>query len=269
MFTPLEFRKTVPKVEFLVCTELLPAIRNRYGTALTLLEIPQVLRSEKHEGTIYFRRYDGDTYNNRWNEGNGGDSLGTELSSEMVRLLGDLQKIDIGWLMAQHAVGNTVEQSAFNLQRWLLSFQKEKTLALGMGILGDEFTRAEAFIKSQFQFTSRIFSNGDFYPRNLIKLPNRVVLVDWAYEAGYRLCYVDYLVNVAAFAFIHMWNNDPWQRKFISELRADFGIGTDDFRKAVLIKSFEQAKFWQRCAPHLVPAMVHQFKMALSGGIAS
>ena len=267
----MEFQKTVSSTEeFLVCTALLPAIRERYGPAFALLEIPEVLRSDGsvgQHGAVYFRHYDGETYNDKWNEENGGSLLGTELSSEMVQLLEDLQKIDVDWLLSQDPVGEKVRQSAFNFQGWLLSFQGQKTEAVSMGISANEFTQAEEFITGGFQLTRCIVSNGDFYPRNLIKLPNRVVLVDWAYWLGYRICFVDYLVNVAAFAFIHMWGNGLWQKEFVRHLRETLDVKLDDLRKAVLMKSFEQAIFWQQCAPQLVPPQVNHFKMALKNDI--
>ena len=113
-----------------------------------------------------------------------------------------------------------------------------------------------------FKLTSRIVSNGDFYPRNLIKLPNRVALVDWGYWPGYRACFVDYLVNVGAFAFIHMWGNGLWQKEFVRRLRETFDIKLDDLRKAILIKSFEQAMFWT-ALPQLAQVQVNLFKMVL------
>ena len=114
--------------------------------------------------------------------------------------------------------------------------------------------------------TSRIVSNGDFYPRNLIKLPNRVALVDWGYWPGYRACFVDYLVNVGAFAFIHMWGNGLWQKEFVRRLRETFDIKLDDLRKAILIKSFEQAMFWT-ALPQLAQVQVNLFKMVLKGEV--
>jgi hypothetical protein len=201
-------------VEFLVSTELLPAIRERYGPTFALLEIPEVLRSDRNlgpHGTVYFRNYDGKTYNDKWNEQNGGGSLGAELFQEMVQLLKDLQTVDVDWLLTQHPVGETIRRSAFNLQGWLSSFQERKAQALDVGISENELTEVEELSKGGFLLTRRIISNGDFYPRNLIKLPNKIALIDWGYWPGYRACYVDYLVNVAAFAFIHMWGNCEWQ----------------------------------------------------------
>jgi hypothetical protein len=267
----MEFPKEAASTEeFLVCTVLLPAIRERYGTTFALLEIPEVLRSDENagqHGTVYFRAYAGEKYNDRWNEGNGGGPLGVELSSDMVQVLKDLQEIDVDWLLSQHPVGKSVQRSAFDLKGWLLSFQKQKIQASSMGISDDEFKQAEELIRNGFQLTRRIVSNGDFYPRNLVKLPDRMVLVDWAYWPGYRVCFVDYLVNVAAFAFIHMWGNGLWQKEFVRHLRETLDIKLDDLRKAVLIKSFEQAIFWE--GTPLAQHQVNHFKMALRNGIAS
>ena len=259
----MEFSKRAgSSEEFFVCTELLPAIRKRYGTTFALLEIPEVLRSDGND-TVYFRDYEGQKYNGRWDERNGGSPLGTELSSEMAQILGDLQTVDVDWLLSVHPVGEKVRQSSFDLQGWLSSFQTRKTLALSMGISDLEFAQAREAVSSGFELTRRIVSNGDFYPRNLIRLPNRVVLIDWGYWTGYRVCFMDYLVNVAAFAFIHMWNNAPWQREFVRQLSETLGIKSDDLRNAVLIKSFEQAVFWQQSVPQSAQAQISLFKMAL------
>ena len=72
------------EVEFLVCTELLPSVRERYGPTFALLEIPEILRSNRSDRTIYFRHYGEQRYNDKWDERDGGSLLGTELSSEMV-----------------------------------------------------------------------------------------------------------------------------------------------------------------------------------------
>jgi hypothetical protein len=272
--TDKEFAKSVSSTEeFLVCTVLLPAIRERYGTSFALLEIPEVLRSDRSAsqyGTVYFRDYDGEKYNGRWSEQpgefTGGCALGTELSSEMVLLLKDLQQIDVGWLLSLHPVGKNLERSAFDLRSWLLSFERQRTIAVEMGISEEELKQAEESVSDGFQLTRRIVSNGDFYPRNLIKLPKRMVLADWGYWAGYRACFVDDLVNVAAFAFIHMWNNVPWQNEFVDHLGETFGIKREDLRRAILVKSFEQATYW-RCLPQLFPSQVNLFKMAVRNEI--
>jgi hypothetical protein len=235
----------------------------------TLLEIPEVLYSDQgtgEHGTVYFRYYDGETYNDRWSEQpgdhTGGCSLGTELSSEMAQLLRELQQIDVCWLLSLYPVGKSLERSAFDLRGWLLSLDSQRSVALGIGISDIELRQASEFVNDGFELTRRIFSNGDFYPRNLIKLKEKFVLTDWGYWSGYRACFVDDLANVAAFAFIHMWNNVPWQKEFVRHVTEIFGIMPDDFRKAVLIKSYEQAISW-RYLPHLAAPQVGLFRKAM------
>jgi hypothetical protein len=100
-----------------------------------------------------------------------------------------------------------------------------------MGVSDAELGQASELVNDGFHLTRRIFNNGDFYPRNLIKFKGKFLLIDWGYWSGYRVCFVDDLVNVAAFAFIHMWNNIPWQKEFFRHLTEIFGITPDDFRK--------------------------------------
>src|SRR5437763_14781734 len=118
----MEYPKTARSTEeFLVCTELLPAIRKRYGPTFALLEIPEILRSDGKAGeygTVYFRDYAGEKYNDRWNEGKGGGPLGTELYLGVVQLLTDLQAIDVDWLVCQRAVGERVRRYAVDVQGW-------------------------------------------------------------------------------------------------------------------------------------------------------
>ena len=256
--------------ELLFWTKLLPAIRDRYGSAFKLLEVPEVLRFDTPTRVVYFRHYDGKTYNDSWNEFNGGSTLGTELSTEMVQILDDLRTIDVPSLLAANPVGEYIERSSFDLRGWLQSFRERTTDAIRMGISSDEVERAEEFVAHDFTAGLRIISNGDFYPRNLIRLENKIVLVDWAHWAGYRVCCVDHLVNVAAFAYVHMWGNSTWQRNFVRQLRDSLDIGIDDFRRAVVIKSFEQGGFWLN-NPDLkqqVAAQVNHFKMALGNTIS-
>jgi hypothetical protein len=182
---------------------------------------------------------------------------------EMVQLLQDFQRIELNWLINLPSVGEIVTRSAFDLGNWLDSFSQQKSQAMNMGIDAREFEEAEEFVGSG-QFALNIFSNGDFYPRNLIKLPEKVVVVDWEYWPGYRVCFIDSLENVAAFAFIHMWGNDSWRREFAHQLKTVLTVSIDDFRRAVCIKAFEQARGWQGGRPDLATAQVQQFRVALN-----
>jgi hypothetical protein len=205
MSVTIRRRITQSTQEFLVSSSLLPSIREKYGTSFNFLEIPEVLDfygQASQFGTVDFRYYDGDTYN--WSEENGGAGLGTELSLEMVRLIQDFRRIDIAWLL-QHPAGSWMRE--FDLQAWLRQFRNNRARGLELGISEDEITRAEEIIGAGFELNDQIFGNGDFYPRNLVKLPQNTVVIDWEYRPGFRACFLDYLPNVLAFAFVHMFKN--------------------------------------------------------------
>jgi hypothetical protein len=259
--------------EFAVCTELLPAIRERYQSSFDLLEIPEVIGYDKQfgpHGLVAFRDYDGKKYDDLWSERQehqalGGRALGTELCSDMDRLINDFRRIDLDWL-CEHRVGSQAWDSRFSIGRWIDSLRASRAAAIGIGISEEELRRTEEFVGEGFAFTDQIICNGDFYPRNLIRLEHRVVVVDWGSWNGYRVCFVDYLVNFAAFAVLHMWNNEEWQRKFLSLVRNRFGAAPRDLRKALVVKSFEQALFW-KAHPWLVPPQVSLFRSALNDAL--
>lgn len=249
--------------EFLVYSSILPSIREKYGHNFDFLEIPEVLGLDARAsqfGAVCVRYYDGDTYN--WSEGNGGAGLGTDLSVDMVRLIQDFRRIDIAWLL-QHPAGSWMRK--FDLQAWLRQFRNNRERGLELGISEDEITRAEEIIGAGFELNDQIFGNGDFYPRNLVKLPQRTVVIDWEHRPGFRACFIDYLPNVLAFAFVHMFNNDPWLAEFLRHSHGAFNVGTVDLRKAIMIKAFEQGSFWCDCKrPDLFPHQTKLFRMALN-----
>ncbi len=249
--------------EFLVYSSLLPSIREKYGPSFDFLEIPEVLGFDAQAsqfGNISVRYYDGETYD--WSEENGGADLGTQLSLEMVRLVQDFRRIDIAWLL-QHSAGSWMRE--FNLQAWLQQFRNNRARGNELGISEGEMKRAEEIIGVGFELHDQIFGNGDFYPRNLVKLPQHTVVIDWEHRPGFRACFIDYLPNVLAFAFVHMSNNDPWLAEFLRHSHRAFKVGTVDLRKAIMIKAFEQGSFWYDCKrPDLFPHQTKLFRMALN-----
>jgi len=66
-----------------------------------------------------------------------------------------------------------------------------------------------------------------------------------------------------------MWNNAPWQKEFLRCSQSAFNLSREDLRRAILIKAFEQASFWQRDPPMglQVQQQIHQFRMALEDNL--
>jgi hypothetical protein len=260
--------------EFLVATGLLPAIREKFASSFALLEIPEVLRIDEcagRHGTVFFRNYDGKKYDNSWSEHPGelagGSALGLELSSEMPRLIADFRKIDISWIL-RHPIGKRIGQASFDLGDWVKSFRSSRSIANALGISDDELGRAEESIGSGFESPERIFFNGDFYPRNLINLDQKIVVIDWEDWPGNRVCLIDHLPNAVAFAYIHMWGNQRWQTEFLRHIHNSLPVTSKDLRKAVLIKAFEQAMSWKDNI-NLASPQVDLFRKALRNNLHS
>jgi hypothetical protein len=251
-----------PREEFLVCTRLLPSIRSKYSAGFELLEIPETTRFEETTNTYYFRHYGDQTYNSKWTEETGGSLLGTELSSEMPRLIQDFEKIDINWVL-NHPVVEAIGKVSFDLEDWLRSFRER---ADGLGLSENELVQVQELVSTGFGSDERIISNGDFYPRNLVRFEERFAVIDWGYWSGSRACFIDYLPNVAAFAYIHMWNNERWRKEFATAV-AGIGVTPEDLRKAIAIKAFEQAAYWKN-HPTLWPPQVSLFRKALQNTLS-
>ena len=260
--------KQVSKEEFLICTQLLPKIKREFGNVFSRLILPEVVFECIHQSNVYtvlFKYYNGKYYNEIWNEEDGGSLLGLELVNEMINIIEDLLNIDIEYLYQTEEV-KQINGFVFNYQDWLKSYTIRFDKAIQVGISTEELEKAKDFLEDGFSRKKLIFSNGDFYPRNLIKVNNgqQLVLIDWEYWGeNFRVNYVDHLENIIAFAYIHMWGNVNWQNEFLKSAINNFNLRLDDLRKSIMIKSFEQAILWLDY-PQFSNFQTEHFRRALS-----
>lgn len=180
------------------------------------------------------------------NESTGGSLLGLNLSSEVPMVLLDLAKIDVSDIIDNKIV-KEFPNLIFDHNKYIYDFNARLKKFSKFHILETEdINRAIQLLGKPFT-SKMIFNNGDFYPRNFIRMPDdRIVLIDWEmWNPGRNPFYlIDYIENVAAVCFVHMWNNVLWQKKYVSELKKVLPVTIDDFQKAILIKSLELADFW-------------------------
>ncbi|MCH7759476.1 N-acetylneuraminate synthase family protein, partial [Patescibacteria group bacterium] len=134
----------------------------------------------------------------------------------------------------------------FNFENWNKQFADRAKILLQHGWISQEDSnKANELLKYGFKKSKLIFSNGDYYPKNLLNFKGKIMVIDWeTWNTNYRANIVDYIENVVAFTFIHMWNNRLWQIEFLKEVRKYFRIDFRDLRNAILIKSFEQIFFF-------------------------
>lgn len=237
------YRKAPEGQEKLVYKEL-KELFLKYDAKSRVLKFPKLIKVDRKTGELVLENYDGRKYDGIWKEKNGGSSMGLELSREAAAIVYDFSKVEINEVLSSKALSR-VKKLQFNFQEWRELFDEEIKKFIDHNHIGAEQAKNAKSILNSPLSSKFIFNNGDFYPRNFISLGDRVVVIDWqTWENDYRANLIDYLDNVLAFCFIHMWGNPEWQLNYLREAQRYFNLTTINFQKALLIKSFEQARFW-------------------------
>lgn len=237
------YRKAPEGQEKLVYKEL-KELFLKYDAKSRVLKFPKLIKVDRKTGELVLKNYDGRKYDGIWKEKNGGSSMGLELSREAAAIVYDFSKVEINEVLSSKALSR-VKKLQFNFQEWRELFDEEIKKFIDHNHIGAEQAKNAKSILNSPLSSKFIFNNGDFYPRNFISLGDRVVVIDWqTWENDYRANLIDYLDNVLAFCFIHMWGNPEWQLNYLREAQRYFNLTTINFQKALLIKSFEQARFW-------------------------
>lgn len=226
-------------------TRVFPAVKAQ-KQSFELLELPQLHKSVSPY--LILNYYDGQNFNSVWNEslpdGLGGRGLSLDMIGSFIRLLGDFSKINTDSL-------SRFKLPTFDYQIWLETiFPKIAEKLLNARVLSKSHVEKTTEILNQpnlFKKSKLAFTNGDFYPRNFIQLPNgKIVVVDWEIRTDqpYRNAPINYLENHLAFLYVHMWGNNKFQRELLKVARNTFNLSDDNLQAAIILKSLEQAKLW-------------------------
>ncbi len=239
------YRKHATNGEMLIYQEFLDKFSDEYNTDFDHLVLPKSLSIDLDNKIITLPNYDGEKFNDKWNELTGGSLLGLDLTVDVPLLLKDLSYIDIKQIITNPKLKD-VNNLVFNHKKYTPKFNVLLKKFLNAGLLNSkEVEVAKKLVSKDFK-SKLMLNNGDFYPRNFIRMSDgKIVLIDWdtRSESG-RANIIDHIENIAAFCFVHFWGNPSWQKIFVNELRKYFSISKEDFQKALLIKSLEQANFW-------------------------
>ncbi len=243
--------KTYPKKtkegEILIYEEILNSIADIYNPTFSLLVLPKAHEIDKEGNHIVLPFYEGERFNEKWDERTAGSLMGTDLATEIPEILKELATIDIAPIVANEKI-QSIPKLTFNTEQYLPEFDILAERIRNTGRLSqEEIDQARVLIQQPFS-SPLIFNNGDFYPRNFIRLPDKkIVLIDWeTWDGTSRANIIDHPENVAAFCFVHMWNNPVWQKVYIQALKKNIPMKKEDFQRAVLIKSLEMANHWLR-----------------------
>lgn len=240
-----QFKKENVHTGELAIYKVLNQIAARYNKEFDLLILPQAIGIDEEKRTLLLPYYEGEIFNSKWTELNGGLALGLDLSKEIPLLLKDLSKVNTSFMLSNEAISE-IPKLAFNHEEAVDYFGNIAEKFKGSHIISNEdYIKVKSILNFQ-QTSALILNNGDFYPRNFIRQPNgRIVLIDWETWNDHSPFYVlDHIENIAAVAFVHMWGNTDWQATYLKELKKLFSFDEKSFDKGVVMKSLEMANFW-------------------------
>ena len=225
--------------------EILNQISHKYNRGFFRLKLPEALSLNRQQSTLSLPFYKGQTFNGLWNEATGGAPLKLDLSREVPEMIKDLSQIDISPVLNNLKL-KKLKNIWYDHNKYQRDFAKLlKIFIKAKLITKNQASQAATILKLPFS-SPLILNNGDFYPRNFIRLPgDKIVLVDWeTWNSNSRANVVDHLENVAAYCFVHMWGNQKWQKAYVQQLKKYLPVTRQDLQKALLIKSAEMAYFW-------------------------
>ncbi|PIY63232.1 hypothetical protein COY93_00940 [Candidatus Uhrbacteria bacterium CG_4_10_14_0_8_um_filter_58_22] len=222
-----------------IMREVLPVLDREDFSRLVL---PELLGSGEHDGLHWLETQyiAGQPLVHRWSELNhkpnilGGKGLEADTAVAVVDILRDLRSVDIG------ALPDFVRR--FDLGLWSKEFDRHAEDLVRLSWLDQpsiDFA-SELFSKVQTErYQGSMFTNGDFYPRNFILLPEgKLAVVDWV--GG-----VDPWEFVAVHAWLMMWGNPDWQKRYVQELKVHFPVDLGALQVGLVVRSFDLLWRWK------------------------
>lgn len=247
------------KNEFRVTKFLFPVLEQ---LSFRTLRTPEVIRYSDSPGDkikwILFRAYGthlpwSEDFQQKWIWG--GKAIDSSWVPKIVSALTDLKSIDIKDLPS------FVKKR--NLREWLAKFEK-RLKGKPAFIDRPELDRAKAIVEKSlplFNESDFVLNPGDFYPRNLVPFSNKMVLLDW------ESVHTEPVEGIAAYLWMLMWNNRPWQHSLIKKAEKHFRLDPQVFQTILLAKTFAQIyEIWPRHWKEARERQIAYFRKSLDLG---
>jgi len=195
-------------------------------------------RFEDYFDWVIYKYYEGKVY--PWSEKNnqstelGGAAISPENASEVAMLVFDLTQVPVLKFSQKVETKNYPEELASLTISGEVAVKAE---LISAEELNQALTRLGVFYDKKVP-TLYTIQNGDFYPRNFLKLKESIVLLDWE-SAG-----ITTVEEVVAYGHLLMWNNPEWQKLFLSELHNLLDLNEEWLRMMQLLVALKQVIFW-------------------------
>lgn len=198
-------------LEIMAYFEYIPKIKTEFKT----LVLPEGIAAFNTKEYVYFLipHYEGEHFDFNTND--------LKLAKDLVNVVVDLSTIDVDSV----AKGG----QEFDFKGFEKNFWQYVNKAISLGLI--ESTEAQkvksdcAKILAQGKENQRmVISNGDFNPRNVIKLSDgKLVLIDWNGIASP-------LEHMLAYPWLLNWQNPEWQKKYVTEFESNLSIDNNRLR---------------------------------------
>jgi len=223
------------------------------------LQIPEVIRYSDSPGDkvkwILFRDH-GPAFpwseNIRENRIWGGKAMDLSSVPRIMSVLTDLESLDTKNLPS------FVKKR--NLKEWLAKFEK-RLRGKSSFIDRPELDQAKVIVEKNLDLFNEcdfILNPGDFYPRNLVPLNNKIVSLDW------ESVHTEPAEGMIAYLLMLMWNNQPWQHSLIKEAQRHFRLDPRVFQTILLVKAFTLVyEVWPRCWEEARETQINYLRQSL------
>lgn len=258
--------KKLNSTEEKVYLEVFPRIM-KMNIDFNVLQFPQVFQTgnqivvndegkkiaDLNNRVIFVKNESGIRFNDQWNEAPnnpsyGGKTMSSDLAIKSINLLEDFSQIDLTKLYD------------LNLRRFDFETWKSKSLPQRIEWLkttknlSDENISVLGNIMDSYKnskIPNEMITNGDFYPRNFIQLPDgKIVVIDWESQDE-RTSLINTAEFHVAFMYIHMWGNPQFQKALIKEGIKRLSLDTVNLQVAILSRALDQ---WIGCGWFNIPA---------------
>ncbi len=186
---------------------------------------------------VLYKYYDGKRY--KWSEKNddediiGGKAVPVATATEMAMMICDLAQVPVLKFSKKVLTKNYI----IDLEEIKKQLKDTNIEGISNEQLKNAVEQLEAFYEKKLP-TLYVIQNGDFYPRNMVKMQESIVLIDWE-SVG-----ITTVEEVIAYAHMLMWNNPKWQEAFLSEVRALLDVREEWLQKMQLYCTLKQMIFW-------------------------
>lgn len=182
-----------------------------------------------YEGERYqWSEYDKDT------ETLGGRAIPVHAAADMAMLVFDFTQVPVLKFNKKVATKNYVED--------LATLTPEAATVVQPGMLQQE--EVETVLQELRVFydkkipTLYTIQNGNFYPRNFLRLSETIVVFDW------KSAQITTVEEVIAYMYILMWENLKWQQRFLEELDYLLEINPEWLTQMIRYRALKQLALW-------------------------